>query len=378
MRTADVISVQGAEFHLWWLRDNCHCPECRHPTSFQKLGDLSDRLTVPRANQVSRDGNSLVIDWDELPRHRSVYPLPWLAAHATGGAQNPSGEELAPVLWDGESWRAAPPAAYRLRDCDVDAAGPWADHLVRYGFALLADVTEELLDRFASGIAPVMNTEFGRFITLRAKPDATDLAETGHALSPHTDYSVHTRLPPLLQFMLFAENGASGGESILVDGFKVAESFRTEQPEHFTRLRDTPVNFQQFYTNWHYFLQRRRPVIEVDEDGRVDGVFFAHSHASSWELPPTETDAFYAAYNAFFRYLKDPANQLRIRIEPGQCVAMQNGRLLHGRTAFDPSSGPRTVVDAFVYWEYFEARRRFHRRRFLYVPDGDGLVARPG
>jgi len=375
--TTDAISVHGTEFHLWWLRDNCHCPECRHPTSFQKLADLSDRRAIPRPSQVRHNGDTLVIEWNESPPHRSVFPVRWLAAHAADNAPGPSGDEISPVLWDAGTWVGSTPVAHDLLDCDIDAVGPWADHLVRYGFALLDNVTHESLDRFAAALGPVLNTEFGRSITLRAKPGATDLAETGHALSPHTDYSVHTHLPPLLQFMLFAENGATGGESILVDGISVAESFRAEHPDHFAMLRDTAVNFQQFYTNWRYFLQRSRPVLEVSGNGGVSGVFFAHSHACNWALAPAEADAYYAAYNAFFRYLKDPANQLRTRIEPGQCVAMRNGRLLHGRTAFDPASGPRTVIDVFIGWEYFEARRRFHRRRSLYVPDQDGGGAGP-
>ncbi|MFD9623237.1 TauD/TfdA family dioxygenase [Streptomyces virginiae] len=222
------------------------------------------------------------------------------------------------------------------------------------------------LDAFASEIGPIHHTEYGRYITLRSIPGTTDLAETGHPLSPHTDVSVHMHIAPLLQFMFCLEHEAEGGDSILVDGFKVAEDFRAHHPENFARLVNTPVSFQQFYTNFRYFLKRTGSVIEVDASGRVDGVFFAHSHACNWSLPPDEMEPFYDAYYAFFRYLKNPAYQLRTRLRAGQCVALRNGRMLHGRTGFDANSGPRAIIDEFVAWEHFEARIRFHENKHLY------------
>ncbi len=41
MQSGNYITVNGKRFHHIWLRDNCLCPECRHPTSFQKSMTLA-------------------------------------------------------------------------------------------------------------------------------------------------------------------------------------------------------------------------------------------------------------------------------------------------------------------------------------------------
>ena len=368
MKTAmETITVLGRRFHPVWLRDNCLCPLCREPGSFQKTVDIGALLRSggPTPAEVQLIGDVLIVDWVENPAHRSVFPVSWLLAHA----YDPPGEPqlVEPEIhWDASAWAVAPPDSYRIDDCDPDH-GPWTDDLMRYGFALLEDVTEDSLDRFVGRIGPVLETEFGHVIKIRSEPDATDLALSGTELSAHTDFSAHMHTPPVLQFMLCVEQEATGGASIVVDGFRAAEKLRNDHPEHFARLAGTPVNFQQFYADRRYFHKRSRPLLEVDRDDRVTGVFFAHSHACNWVLPPAEVEPFYAAYHAFFDYLKDPAYQLRIRLTAGQCMVLRNGRMLHGRTAYDPTSGGRTLVTEFVAWEYFEARRRFHQYRDLYL-----------
>ena len=366
---SDTIDVRGHRFHPTWLRDNCLCPACREPGSFQKIMDMGRLPGPPAVERADQDDVELRVDWDEQPPHRSVFPVSWLLAHAY---DPPAPVDREPVtVWDAETWREHEPARYRLEDCDPEG-GPWADDLARYGFCFFDGVTEESLDRFVPGIGPVFETEFGRVVEVRSEPDTTDLALSGSELSVHTDFSAHMYTPPLLQFMLCTEHDAQGGESVFVDGFRAAEELRAKHPEHFEMLARTPVNFQQLYADRRYFHQRTRPVLELDRDGAVSGVFFAHSHACNWQLPPEELEDYYAAYFTFFDYLKDPAYQLRFRLRAGVCAALQNGRMLHGRTAYDPGSGGRTLLDEYVAWEYFAARRRYRRQRGLYLgPDED-------
>ncbi|GAA1027281.1 MULTISPECIES: TauD/TfdA family dioxygenase [Amycolatopsis] len=357
------ILVDGHPFSTVWLRDNCLCPSCRHPENFSKVVDISELPGPPIAESVLLDEDTLVVEWGNPARHRSSYPVAWLLEHSYG--ELPAPAESARRTWNSADWAADPPVSFDIRECSADG-GPWAEHLLKYGFAFFDGMTESELDRFVTAIGPVQHTEFGRFITVKANPEVKDLTTTGHGLAPHTDFSTYLHMPPLLQFMLFIENSAEGGDSIFVDGFKVAEDLRKEHPDKFALLAATPVNFQQVYTDWRYFLKRTRPIIEVAPDDEVSGLFFAHSHTAAWQLPADEADAFYEAYNTLFGYLKSPGYQLRIRMEAGQCIALQNGRMLHGRTAYDPASGPRELLDAFVPWEYFEARMRFHSHRKWY------------
>ncbi|NEO73054.1 TauD/TfdA family dioxygenase [Moorena sp. SIO3H5] len=46
----------------------------------------------------------------------------------------------------------------------------------------------------------------------------------------------------------------------------------------------------------------------------------------------------YEAYFAWFKLLNSPAYQYSFRLEPRDCMIIQNFRVLHGRKAFDRSS----------------------------------------
>ncbi|MFE3173157.1 TauD/TfdA family dioxygenase [Amycolatopsis sp. NPDC059235] len=354
----------GRRFHHVWLRDNCLCGDCREAGSFQKTVDLGQISGAGAVRRVEVSDEVLYLEWDEVPEHSSTFPIEWLLAHAYDPPGEEDGESV--ELWDAKDWELSPPRWHRLDDADP-GGGEWADDLARYGFVLLDGVSEASLDKFAARIGPIFETEFGHVTVVQSSPDATDLALSGAELSVHTDFSPHMHTPPLLQFMLCVEHDATGGDSILVDGFKAAEDLRRESPDKFGRLVRIPINFQQFYADREFFHQRQRPILEVDPSGSVSGVFFAHSHAANWRLPPDEVTEYYDAYHAFFDYLKDPARQFRLRLGAGQCIALQNGRLLHGRTAYDPRSGGRTLITEFVAWEYFSARRRFHRQRRWYA-----------
>lgn len=379
--SVDLIEVHGELFHPIWLRDNCLCLECRHAWTFWKTVDISRSYALSSiVREVDLNQESLVVLWDEEPEHRSVFPLEWLSAHAYGRQRITPRLVHDHALWDAGTWIGASPPSYGLADCTPDG-GAWAEDLARHGFVFLDGATEDLMEQFASQIGPVQPTEFGRSIAVQAAPEANHPVKSGNELTPHTDFSTYLNVAPLLQFMLFIKNDAAGGDSILVDGFMVAERFREEHPAHFERLTRTPINFQQVYPDWEYFLARRRKIIELDRDGNIEGVFFHHSHTCNWDLPPEETDAFYRAYFLFFDYLRSPEFQLRMHTPAGRCIALQNGRILHGRAPYDPSSGGRALIDSYVPWEYFEARLRYRKFKDFYpaageMYNGSGLGAR--
>ena len=58
-----------------------------------------------------------------------------------------------------------------------------------------------------------------------------------------------------------------------------------------------------------------------------------------------------------------PDGELIFRLEPGDCVVMQNDRALHGRTAFDPSRGRRHLQGCYVDKDGMDSRARVLRRR---------------
>ncbi|MEM9925888.1 MAG: TauD/TfdA family dioxygenase, partial [Cyanobacteria bacterium P01_D01_bin.50] len=55
------------------------------------------------------------------------------------------------------------------------------------------------------------------------------------------------------------------------------------------------------------------------------------------------------------------------RLEPGDCLFVQNFRMLHGRKAFKPGSGSRHLEIAYMDWSYFAGKRDFHKIKHLYL-----------
>ena len=365
------ITVGGKRFHYIWLRDNCLTRECRHPTSFQKIYDISELTETPKPLNVELTNDELIIDWDEKPPHRSIFPLPWLMSHAydeTGGISDfhikNELRKQQEILWDSAWIEAHTPEKHDFHTSDRQA---WVNQLYALGFAVIKNMPLAELDNFISSIGPIHYTEGGRIFTVKSKLGANDIADTDYALPPHNDYQSYMYASHLLQFLHFVENKATGGESILVDGFRVAQDFQRHHPDYFQILVETPAQFQQFYTEWEYYHRRSRQIIELDPKGQVIGVYFGHSHAYNWNIPFDKMENFYAAYSAFFRYLKSPDYQYRFRLEAGDCLMVQNFRVLHGRTAFDASSGPRHLEVAFVAWDYFTGKENFQQFKHLYL-----------
>ncbi len=100
----------------------------------------------------------------------------------------------------------------------------------------------EQFEPFVSAIGPIIPIiESELILTVKAIPNPDDLAGSCYALTPHTDLSyMHTQ--PVVQFLHCLENEATGGESILVDGFRVARDFQKNHPEYFGKNweRDIP------------------------------------------------------------------------------------------------------------------------------------------
>jgi gamma-butyrobetaine dioxygenase len=371
MQNNSFITVEGKRFHYIWLRDNCLSLECRDPNSFQKIYDISELTEPPKPLNIEFCDEELIIDWDEDPPHRSVFPISWLMSHAYDDAAGRGSlhnkvalRKQEEILWDSAWIEAHPPEKHDFHSCDREA---WVNQLYTLGFAVLKNMPLEELDGFVSSIGPIHYTEGGRFYTVKSKPGANDMSETGYALSAHSDYEIYMYASHLLGFLYFVENEAVGGDSLLVDGFRVAQDFQKHHPDYFQILVETPAQFQQFYTDWQYYHRRSRSIIELDPKGEIAGVYFGHSHACNWDISFDKMEKFYEAYSAFFRYLKSPDYQYCFRLGAGDCLMMQNFRVLHGRTAFDPNSGSRHLEVSYVPWDYLTGRENFRQFKHLYL-----------
>jgi gamma-butyrobetaine dioxygenase len=355
---ADFVTVEGQRFHYAWLRDNCPCPACRDASSFQKIYDVCERDATPASLDIG--SVTLVVRWQDDQTSHAI-PLAWLAANAYDRIERnrptPRRE-----LWDRAGLGAKAP---RVTDVARESREVWVEQLWRLGFVRVGNLPYEKLEEFVASIGPV--SYYARqeaFVPVKIIPGGEDLSMSSFALSPHTDQSYMTHTHPMLLVLYCIENGATGGESTLVDGFRVVEDLRREMPDDYAILCETPVTFAQLDPSVEYFFARTTPVIETDRAGELLALHWSHKNFVI-DLPFDKMGRYYAAYRSLLSRLKSPRYEHVFRLEPGQCLLVENDRVLHGRRAFDANSGTRHFTTAFVAWDYLVARQNYPARAAL-------------
>lgn len=353
MKNQSFVTVNGQNFHYFWLRDNCLCEQDYHSISCQRFYDFSERPEPKKPKSVEFGDEQLIIDWDEEPPHRSVFPLSWLMSNGYQAKPDPkSSDEI--LLWDRAKLDAQVPQWFDANCCSQEL---WMEQLFSLGLTIIRNLAFEDLESFLSAVGPIQETMWGKFTSIKITPEAKDLAYLGGALSPHNDFS-YTSSQRLVQILYCVKQEAIGGESIVVDGFRVVRDFRQQYPLEFEILTNTIVKFKHIDRENQYEFSHESPILKLDREGEVAGICFSHKNCIR-DVPFEQAEAFYKAYAIFFNLLKNRDYQYRYYLQPGDCLLVQNARVLDGRTEFDPSSGQRHLEVGYMDWDYFVARQKF-------------------
>jgi gamma-butyrobetaine dioxygenase len=329
----------------FWLRDNCPCAECLHADTQERTFDIlqaPDSLSVSHA-ELAADGGLEVV-W-QPGGHVSHYPAAWLRRFRQDAAAVSPGQATA--TWDAESLPVPPVVTYADYMGDDAALARWLRELMEKGVVLLsgAPLTEGEILKVAERVAPPRDTNFGLIFDVRSKPNPNNSAYTALGLAAHVDLPNWER-PPDYQLLYCLENGAEGGDTFLVDGFRVAEALRQRAAEDFFVLSETPVDFR--FHDETQDIAHLAPVIGLDASGRLRDIRFNMWIMDAVRLPEAQMAAFYKAYRHFARLLREARFEMRLRLRPGQMLTFDNRRVLHGRTAFDPNSGPRHLQGTYL------------------------------
>ena len=99
-----------------------------------------------------------------------------------------------------------------------------------FGFAVITDCKKDMssVEFLAKKIGYVRNSIFGGLWSFESNADMADSAYTNEELRPHTD-STYSNDAPGLQLLLCCEYDAKGGDSIMVDGLKIAEIIKAKK-----------------------------------------------------------------------------------------------------------------------------------------------------
>ncbi|MFT6408080.1 MAG: gamma-butyrobetaine dioxygenase [Arenicella sp.] len=353
-------NTSNAEFHYPWLRDNCQCAECSHPDTNERILVSSEIPFSIRADKAEVDGEWLKIDWNHRG-HKSVYRLVWLAEHNYSQNQfiaDPAAGQM--ITWGAELQANIPTFQYAELYADSKQLLSFCQAVRDYGLCIVrnAPTVEAEIERFAEFIACVRETIYDRLHNVRASPgdyNAYNVASTTLELKPHTDMPNYNN-PPGVQMFHFLVNDSIGGESTAVDGARVAEQLKNQDPEAYDLLAKTPVCFRMFSARGDVI--NTNPLLTLDVAGRLRVFRFSNQLAQPVNLPADKVEAFYRAYRKLGKLVEAAENKVQFRLNTGDIMVTNNLRVMHGRNAYDPSTGDRHLQLSYMDYDDVLSRIR--------------------
>jgi trimethyllysine dioxygenase len=306
-----------------------------------------DPAIRPRAGWVDDGTESLVLEWPDLDME-AHYEAGFLAefAHADDPMRLPD-----PQLWTAAS---LDPESVRLAYSDFRGEGgvpKLLERLLAHGFAVLTGTPRNLdaVQQVADSMGYVRQTIFGGLFEFEANENMADSAYTPKELRPHTD-GTYSHDAPGLQLLLCVDYDAEGGESIMVDGARIAADLKAAQPQIHDDL--TRIGVTGLYKGDGVVLRARRPILRLDDTGRLAQVTFNNYDRETMRLADDDMRSLYAGIRVFDSMANDAAYQWRYTLAPGDMLVFDNWRVLHGRGAFQ---GRRKMAGAYLNHEDFES-----------------------
>jgi trimethyllysine dioxygenase len=344
---------------LLWLRDHDSSDDALHPQTQQRL---IDTFRIPAdiaasAVAVSEDGAALQVRW--LPDGRiSRYQAQFLA----GLRADPEVLPVERLLWDAERIAAQlPQVDYAALMSDEATLKLFLEQVERFGFCMVEQVpaTPQATRAVAERVAYIRLTIFGGYYDFTADLAHKDTAYTSMALGPHTDGTYSLDAPGYQMFHCLAAD-CSGGESVLIDGFRIGQIMRREHAEHYQLLSTVGIPGRYLDHARGIQLMARRPLFRHDQAGELQQVSYNNHDRAPFILPPEQQRRFYRALATFAGLCAEPSLHYRRRLLPGSMVMFDNWRLLHAREAY---VGYRRLAGAYLNREDVESRLRVLRIR---------------
>ena len=351
-------------YHPMTLREHAPDPETTHPvTREQSLMLIDIPAGLEAASADVDDEGALRVRWSTGEDSR--FHPGWLRVHAPDLAGVPD-EDRDPlpalVTWAGSFANQIP----RLHGPDVVAGGPareaWAEALQVWGIAILEglDATPDVVETVPALLGPIRETNFGKFFDVISKPEADSNAYTSMALPLHVDLATRETMPGL-QFLHCMSNEADGGDSILSDGFYLAECLRAEAPDLFEALTTVPVTGASKAKSTDY--RWTTPIVGTDETGAVSEIRWNPWLRAPMKASFEDVDKVYRGLRFLFELSERPESRVVTRLKAGDMLSFDNRRVLHGRTGYDPSTGERRLRGCYVDREHLISSLRIAERR---------------
>jgi gamma-butyrobetaine dioxygenase len=336
----------NSELPFIWLRDND--PGELHPETRERIFDLcSVDLAIKPSHFLldSAQAANLLVRWPDR-EDDSKYTAAWLYEHRPG-LPRPDPARIDAKSWAANDLNALP--RFDAKNCNTSrqALLEALQSLKTQGIVLIENLDDESTagEQFGDLIGFKRESNYGIVFEVMSKPHPNNLAYTSLALPLHTDLA-NQEFVPGNQFLHCYRNETIGGGSIFADALSVIDEFKQQRPEFYRLLSELPVP-------WHFVdeesdIRYHRPVIGLSRDGAFKGLTFNAHLADVPDFTPDLMYDFYAAYRELMLNIRTTKHKIETNLKNGEMVIFDNQRILHGRAAFEASSGIRHLRGYYI------------------------------
>ncbi|GAA6003766.1 hypothetical protein JCM10207_003588 [Rhodosporidiobolus poonsookiae] len=388
--TLQVPTGPETKLSYMWLRDHCREDRSYHPKTKQRLVDTYQIPEKIRPDAVEAKEDGLYVTWPESSfetSYTSFYPWSFLVEFSHNPPLVKRNEarpgRMQKIEWSNTVSRRLPnlpPITYDSVMESDKGVYDWLKRIDIYGFALVSGIppTPEATEQLIRRIAFIRVTHYGGFWDFTANLEHGDLAYSDVRLEGHTDTTYFTDPCGLQLFHLLSPKDThTGGDNLLIDGFRAAHLLKLRNPRAYEFLSEvaTPSHASgsgsaSLPSGVHMRPLRSFPVFSHNEYGELVMVRWNSEDRATLggqgmkgKLP----DRWYTAARAFEKILRSDEAQLWTPMEPGTAVIFDNHRVLHGRSAF---SGSRRLCGAYISGDDYRSRLRGLERQYGSVEDG--------
>nr|XP_054762354.1 gamma-butyrobetaine dioxygenase-like [Lytechinus pictus] len=357
-----------ARFPYVFLFDNCRCPKCFHPNSYQRSVLMAniDPDIRPAGHEIIEGGKVIQVTWPN--GNVSPYPAKWLKMHQFGKKPYDPLEALEIKSWGKEKQQDIPTFNYKEVMEDNKVLYEWLVKLLTDGITLIKGTpgVEGIVAKLHERVSWTRRTIYGEIFNVITMYDACSLAYTAKQLGLHVDLPGFYQTPGVQMLHCIKQVDSEGGDNEFVDGLRVAEQLEQEYPKIFQRLTTMKVDFRTLGAEFvPYHTMTQRPVIEYDRDGVFQGINYNDGvRAPYWSLPVEEITEGYRAMKTFHRAMYDKRNCIYYKMEKGDMVIFDNRRVLHGRLGFEvhvkegEESKKRHLEGGYLDWDGIKSKMR--------------------
>ncbi|XP_075226237.1 trimethyllysine hydroxylase isoform X2 [Lycorma delicatula] len=328
-----------------WLRDNCRCSRCYSHNLNQRIVNILDIPDHIKPKKWEISDNKLIILWNS--EHESEYPLKWLI-------NNLNLEVLPqPVLWSGKISDAV-----TIKKNDLNSEKKLYD-LIRslfvYGVGFVEDVkpSENATEEVVTALFPVQRTFFGDMWTFSNKMTHFDSAYTTDRLGAHNDNTYFNDAAGLQIFHLLEHDG-TGGETLLVDGFRAVKDVEETNREFIDCLKS--VSVESMYIEPNRYFTMMSPILHYHPNNQLKQIRFnLLDRSPRIPIPQDKAGLFYKSLKCLTAKINDERGEWWLRLRPGTIAFINNWRILHGRANY---TGFRKMCGCYVSMGDFLSKAR--------------------